>query len=134
MVAKTNTINVPSITSFLVGQVTRKASCFTDWINLNGLIIFSVLLLNTVHLMPAFGRLLKGAQSAFQSGYLCAMLTLRLARNILGLILVTASTAPNPEIHALVPKGILLFLVLAVLNAALTQYMERIRVEEGARF
>lgn len=98
------------------------------------LVIFSVLLLNTVHLMPAFGRLLKGAQSAFQSGYLCAMLTLRLARNILGLILVTASTAPNPEIHALVPKGILLFLVLAVLNAALTQYMERIRVEEGARF
>jgi hypothetical protein len=62
------------------------------------------------------------------------MLTLRLARNILGLILVTASTAPNPEIHALVPKGILLFLVLALLNAAMTQYMERIRVEEGARF
>ena len=62
------------------------------------------------------------------------MLTMRLARNILGLILVTASTAPNPEIHALVPKGILLFLVLALINAALTQYMERIRVEEGARF
>lgn len=98
------------------------------------LVIFSVLLLNTVHLMPAFGRCLKGAESAFQSGYLCAMLTMRLARNILGLILVTASTAPNPEIHALVPKGILLFLVLAVINAALTQYMERIRVEEGARF
>ena len=98
------------------------------------LVIFSVLLLNTVHLMPAFGRCLKGAESAFQSGYLCAMLTMRLARNILGLILVTASTAPNPEIHALVPKGILLFLVLALINAALTQYMERIRVEEGARF
>ena len=97
-------------------------------------VIFSVLLLNTVHLMPAFGRCLKGAESAFQSGYLCAMLTMRLARNILGLILVTASTAPNPEIHALVPKGILLFLVLALINAALTQYMERIRVEEGARF
>lgn len=62
------------------------------------------------------------------------MLTLRLARNILGLILVTASTAPNPEIHALVPKGILLFLVLAILNTAMTQYMERIRVGEGARF
>lgn len=98
------------------------------------LVIFSILLLNTVHLMPAFGRLLKGAESAFQSGYLCAMLTARLARNILGLILVTASTAPNPEIHGLVPKGILLFLVLAVLNAVLTQYMERARVEEGARF
>ena len=98
------------------------------------LVIFSVLLFHTVHLMPAFGRLLRGAESAFQSGYLCAMLTMRLARNILGLILVTASTAPNPEIHALVPKGILLFLVLALINAALTQYMERIRVEEGARF
>ena len=98
------------------------------------LVIFSVLLLNTVHLMPALCRCLKGAESAFQSVYLCAMLTMRLARNILGLILVTASTAPNPEIHALVPKGILLFLVLALINAALTQYMERIRVEEGARF
>jgi len=98
------------------------------------LVIFSVLLLNTVHLMPAFGRCLRAAQSAFQSGYLCAMLTLRLARNILGLILVTASAAPNPEIHALVPKGILLFLVLAAVNAALTQYIERTRVEEGARF
>lgn len=98
------------------------------------LVIFSVLLLNTVHLMPAFGRCLKGAQSAFQSGYLCAMLTMRLARNILGLVLVTASTAPNPEIHALVPKGILLFLVLAALNAVLTQYLERSRMEEGARF
>lgn len=98
------------------------------------LIIFSVLLLNTVHLMPAFGRCLRGAESAVQSGYLCALLTMRLARNILGLILVTASTAPNPEIHALVPKGILLFLIFAVLNAALTQYLERARVEEGARF
>lgn len=98
------------------------------------LIVFSVLLLNTVHLMPVFGRLVKGAETAVQSGYLCAVLSLRLARNVLGLILVTASTAPNPEIHALVPKGIGLFLVLAVLNAALTQYMERSRVEESARF
>jgi hypothetical protein len=102
--------------------------------NVIQLAIFSVLMLNTVHLMPAFGRCLKGAQSAFQSGYLCAMLTMRLARNVLGLILVTASTAPNPEIHALVPKGILLFLVLAALNAVLTQYLERSRMEEGARF
>ena len=98
------------------------------------LVIFSVLLLNTVHLMPAFGRCLKGAQSAFQSGYLCAMMTMRLARNILGLILVTASTAPNPEIHALVPKGILLFLVFAVVNVVLTYYLERIWVEGDARF
>ena len=45
MVARTKTINVPSITSFFVGQVTRKASCFTDWMNLNGLIIFSTLIL-----------------------------------------------------------------------------------------
>lgn len=102
--------------------------------NVIQLIIFSALLLSTVHLMPAFGRCLSAAESAFQAGYLCAMLTTRLARNILGLILVTASTAPNPEIHALVPKGILLFLVLAVLNAALTQYIERTRVGEGARF
>ena len=42
MVAKTNTMSVPTITSFLVGQVTLKASCFTDWINLNGLIIFLI--------------------------------------------------------------------------------------------
>ncbi|MBU2954906.1 hypothetical protein [Marinobacter sp. F3R08] len=98
------------------------------------LLIFSGLLFNTVHLMPAFGRLIKGAESALQSGYLCALLTMRLARNILGLILVTASTAPNPEIHALVPKGILLFLIFAVLSAALTHYLERVRVEEGARF
>lgn len=96
------------------------------------LLIFSVLLLNTVHLMPAFNRLLKGVDSAFRSGCLCAILTLRLVRNILGLILVTAVTAPNPEIHALVPKGILLFLVLALLNAGLTQYLERNQVEEGA--
>ena len=40
MLANANTITVPSITSFLVGQVTLKASCFTDWMNLNGLIIF----------------------------------------------------------------------------------------------
>jgi hypothetical protein len=98
------------------------------------LIIFSVLLLNTVHLMPAFGRCLRGAESAFQSGYLCAMLTMRLARNTLGLILATASTAPNPDIHAMVPKGILLFLVLAVVNVVLTHYLERTRMEEGARF
>ena len=32
--------NVPSRTSFLVGHVTLKASCLTDWINFNGLIIF----------------------------------------------------------------------------------------------
>lgn len=98
------------------------------------LLIFSILLLNTVHLMPAFNRLMKGVDSAFRSGCLCAILTLRLARNILGLILVTASTAPNPEIHALVPKGILLFLVLALLNAGLTQYLERNRLEEDAGF
>lgn len=98
------------------------------------LVIFSVMLLNTVHLMPAFGRCLRGAESAFKSGYLCAMLTMRLARNILGLILVTASTAPNPDIHAMVPKGILLFLVLAVVNVVLTHYLERARIEGGARF
>lgn len=97
------------------------------------IVIFAVLLLNTVHLMPAFGRCLRTAESAFQSGYLCAMLTIRLARNALGLILVTASAAPNPEIHALVPKGILLFLVLAVVNAALTHYRQRDEIE-GARF
>lgn len=62
------------------------------------------------------------------------MLTMRLARNILGLILVTASTAPNPDIHAMVPKGILLFLVLAVVNVVLTHYLERARIEGGARF
>ena len=97
------------------------------------LVIFTVLLLNTVHLMPAFGRCLRSAESALQSGYLGAMLAIRLARNTLGLILATASTAPNPEIHALVPKGILLFVLLAVLNLVLTHYRQRRQVE-GLRF
>lgn len=92
------------------------------------IVIFIVLLLNTVHLMPAIGRCLRAAQTATQSGYLGALLAVRLARNTLGLILVTASTAPNPEIHALVPKGILLFLALAVTNALLTQHRQRSRV------
>ncbi len=42
IVANTNTITVPSKTSFLVGQLTLKASCFTDCINLKGLIIFCI--------------------------------------------------------------------------------------------
>ncbi|AOY89100.1 hypothetical protein BKP64_13520 [Marinobacter salinus] len=96
-------------------------------------VIFITLLLNTVHLMPAFGRCLRNAETVFQSGYLGAMLTIRLARNALGLILVTASTAPDPHIHALVPKGILLFLVLAVVNVVLTHYRQRDDIE-GVRF
>ncbi|MBW7472145.1 hypothetical protein QQF73_13860 [Marinobacter sp. M216] len=96
-------------------------------------VIFTALLLNTVHLMPAFGRCLRNAESLLRSGYLGAMLTIRLARNALGLILVTASTAPDPNIHALVPKGILLFLVLAVVNVLLTHYRQREDIE-GIRF
>jgi hypothetical protein len=97
--------------------------------NIAQLLIFTVLLLNTVHLMPALGRSLRSVETALQSGYLGAILTVRLARNVLGLVLVTASTAPNPAIHALVPKGILLFVVLAVVNVALTQYHQRREVE-----
>ena len=98
------------------------------------LLVFSVLLLNTVHLMPAFGRLLKRSEPAGRTGCVCVLLTLRLARNILGLVLVTAVTAPNPDIHALVPGGILLFVALATVNTLLTQYLERSRMEQGARF
>ena len=97
------------------------------------IVIFTLLLLNTVHLMPAFGRCLRSAESAVQSGFLCALLSVRLARNSLGLILVTAATAPNPEIHAMVPKGIALFVVLAAINVALTHYQQRRQVE-GLRF
>ena len=39
MVAKAKTIKDPRRTSFLVGQVTLKASCFTLCMNFNGLII-----------------------------------------------------------------------------------------------
>ena len=39
MVANANTISDPSITSFLVAQVTLNASCFTPCMNLSGLII-----------------------------------------------------------------------------------------------
>lgn len=101
--------------------------------NIAQLVIFTALLLNTVHLMPALGRCLRSPEAALQSGYLCALLAVRLARNVLGLILVTASTAPNPEIHALVPKGILLFVVLAGASVAMTHYRQRNNVE-GARF
>lgn len=99
--------------------------------NIAQLVIFVVLLLNTVHLMPSLGRCLRSAEAAFNSGYLCTLLGVRLARNVLGLILVTASTAPNPEIHALVPKGILLFVALAIVNVVLTQYGERKRAESA---
>ena len=37
--AKANTITAPIIVSFLVGQVTRKASCFTSWMNFKGFLI-----------------------------------------------------------------------------------------------
>jgi hypothetical protein len=102
-------------------------------IHLFQLVIFTALLFHTVQLLPAFGQFLGTAQSAFQSGYRCAILTVRLARNILGLILVTASTAPNPNIHALVPKGIALLVVLAVVNGVLTHFQDRTRAE-GVRF
>ena len=69
-------------------------------------LIFITLMLHTVHLMPAFNRCLRNAETMMEAGYLGAMLTIRLARNILGLILVTASAAPNPDVHALVGKGI----------------------------
>ncbi|MBW0148472.1 hypothetical protein [Marinobacter arenosus] len=97
------------------------------------IVIFILLLVNTVHLMPAFGRCLRSADTAIQSGFLCAMLAVRLARNTLGLILVTAATAPNPDIHAMVPKGIALFVVLAATNVALTHFRQR-REVEGLRF
>jgi len=103
------------------------------FLNIAQLVIFIVLLLNTVHLMPSLGRCLRSAQTALNSSFLCTLLGVRLARNVLGLILLTASTAPNPEIHALVPRGILLLVVLAIVNAVLTQYGERKRVE-GAGF
>ena len=45
MVARTNTITVPSVTSFLDGHVILKASCFTLWTNFNGLNIFFYLFL-----------------------------------------------------------------------------------------
>ncbi len=99
--------------------------------NIAQLIIFVALLLNTVHLMPSLGHCLRSAEAAFNSGYLCTLLGVRLARNVLGLILVTASTAPNPEIHALVPKGILLFVALAAANVALTQHGQRSRIESA---
>ncbi len=101
--------------------------------NIAQVLIFIVLLLNTVHLMPTLGRCLRSAETAVRSAYLCTLLSVRLVRNVLGLILVTACTAPNPEVHALVPEGILLFVALAVLNVALTQYGQRDRVED-ARF
>ncbi len=97
------------------------------------IVIFLILLINSVQLMPAFSRCLPAAGSAVQAGYLGAMLTVRLARNILGLILVTASTAPNPAVHLLVPKGIVLFLVLAFVSVVLTHYRQRV-LFEGVRF
>eukprot|EP00003_Mantamonas_plastica_P012485 TRINITY_DN22398_c0_g1_i1.p4 TRINITY_DN22398_c0_g1~~TRINITY_DN22398_c0_g1_i1.p4 ORF type:complete len:106 (+),score=28.83 TRINITY_DN22398_c0_g1_i1:148-465(+) len=96
-------------------------------------LIFAALMLHTVHLMPAFNRCLRNAESMLDAGYLGAMLTIRLARNILGLILVTASTAPNPDIHTLVGKGIALFLALAAVNVVLTHYRRRNQIE-GVRF
>ena len=51
-VAKRKTINVPSRTSFLVGQVTLKASCFTLWINFNGLIIVLIFLAGAEGIEP----------------------------------------------------------------------------------
>ena len=39
MLAKTKTIKDPRATSFLVAQLTLKASCFTPCINFSGLII-----------------------------------------------------------------------------------------------
>ena len=97
------------------------------------IVIFLILLINSVQLMPAFSRCLRAAGSAVQAGYLGAMLTMRLARNILGLILVTASTTPNPEVHALVPQGIVLFLVFAVISVVLTHFRQRV-LFEGVRF
>ena len=52
IVDNTKTINAPSITSFLVGHVILKASCFTDWINFNGLIIFLTLLAGAEGIEP----------------------------------------------------------------------------------
>ena len=52
IVAKPNTITVPNMTSFRVGQVTLNASCFTDWINFNGLIILFLFLAGAVGLEP----------------------------------------------------------------------------------
>ena len=102
-------------------------------LNLLQVVLFLVLMLHTVHLLPAFGHFLRESVSAFQAGYRGAMLTIRLARNILGLVLVTASTAPSPDIHTLVPKGIALLLVLAVVNVVLTHFQNRVCVER-ARF
>ena len=42
MVASTKTIKAQIKTSFMVGQVTFDASCFTPWANLNGLNIFLI--------------------------------------------------------------------------------------------
>lgn len=96
-------------------------------------VLFLALMLHTVHLLPAFGTYLRAAESAFQAGYRGAMLTIRLARNILGLLLVTASAAPSPDVHALVPRGIALLLVLAVVNVVLPHFQDRVCVER-ARF
>lgn len=98
-------------------------------IHLLQVLIFLALLFHTVHLLPAFGHFLRTAESVFQAGYRGAMLTIRLARNILGLILITASTAPNPEIHALVPRGIALLVVLATVNVVMTHFQNRVCVE-----
>ena len=64
------------------------------------LVIFSVLLLNPLHLIPAFGRFLRSAPAAFQSGYLCSLMTLRLARTLRGFHDVTARPAATPPVPA----------------------------------
>ncbi|MBZ2169794.1 hypothetical protein [Marinobacter sp. F4216] len=101
--------------------------------NIAQALIFIALLINTVHLMPAMGRCFRSAETALQSGLLGATLMVRLARNTLGMVLITAVTAPNPEVHAMVPKGIALFVTLAVVNVLLTQQRQR-RQMEGLPF
>lgn len=88
-------------------------------------LIFIVLLLNTVHLLPVLGRTLAGPANTLQPGFHYSILGIRLLRNGIGLILVPASAAPNPEIHALVPFGIFVFLMLAGINSLLTQLQKR---------
>lgn len=90
------------------------------------LCVFLVLMFNSVHLVSAFGRGLRDLSSLIQPGFHFAILGLRLVRNGIGLVLIPASAAPNPEVHALVPGGIAVFVVLAVLNALLTQYQQRV--------
>jgi len=88
-------------------------------------LIFIVLLLNTVHLLPVLGRTLTGPANTLQPGFHYSILGVRLLRNGIGLILVPAVAAPNPEVHGLVPFGIFVFLMLAGVNSLLTQLQKR---------